>query len=441
MSGWMLSEAALPAGPTFGLFKIVFKDASGIDLEPASISIGQAGPAANPGVESLPFLDSTSSVNTWVFSEAQGVAPANTTQVVFLALNVDFAGGENPMWFDDIQGENVTTSTALITNGSFETGDLSGWISPGRTRERPRSVHRELARKMATFAALLTQGSGVGVLQQAFPANPGEEFNMSGYMLTENAIPAGDHRLACSRSFSRTQGVLTLNQPQSASVRPARLQIRALNHCRFLIRLAQSIRGSSVKHKVLPLQAPWRCLFLALNVDFAGGVNPIWFDNIQASMVGGEPTVVVGETLDVAPGTVAGGGLPELEESDNMDLRIFRDPLSINAVTQFVLTATSPTATPSTFDFTLEGNVVSRPNVVQRIELFNYSTGAFEVVDERNANRTPNPDLTVTVSPGGDLSRFVNQSTREIQARIRYRADIARAGFASNTDQAVWTIQ
>ena len=162
---------------------------------------------------------------------------------------------------------------------------------------------------------------------------------------------------------------------------------------------------------------------------------------VEITLSTGGPVVVIGETLTVSPGLQNAGGLPELEVSDGMDLQIFRDPLSINAVTQFELTSTSPTASPSTFDFTLEGNCVSRPNIVQRIELFNYVTMAYETVDERNANRTPNPDLAITVSPGGDLSRFVDPSTLEIKARIRYRADIARAGFASNTDQAVWTIQ
>ena len=134
-------------------------------------------------------------------------------------------------------------------------------------------------------------------------------------------------------------------------------------------------------------------------------------------------------------------GLPELAESDNEDLRLFRDPVAINAVTQFVITATSPTFAPTTFDFTLEGSCVSRPNVVQRVELFDYVAGAFEVVDEQDANRVPSPDLTVVISPPGDLARFVDQATGEIQARVRYRADIARAQFASNTDQAVWTIE
>ncbi len=167
----------------------------------------------------------------------------------------------------------------------------------------------------------------------------------------------------------------------------------------------------------------------------------ILYDNLVFRQPGGEPTVVVGETLTVMPGIQNAGGLPELEASDNLDLNIFRDPVSTAAVTQFVLSATSPTATPTTFEFTLEGNCIARPNVVQRIEFFNYITNAYEVVDERNANRTPNPDLTVVVTPTGDLSRFVDQTSRAIQTRVRYRADSPRAGFASNTDQAIWTIQ
>jgi hypothetical protein len=165
------------------------------------------------------------------------------------------------------------------------------------------------------------------------------------------------------------------------------------------------------------------------------------FDAVLAAVqpAGGD-VVVAGESLTVMPGIQNAGGLAELEFSDNMDLNIFRDPVSTTAVTQFVLASTSPTATPTRFEFTLEGNCISRPNVVQRIEFFNYVSNSYEIVDERNANRSPNPDLTVVAAPGGDLSRFVEPTTLAIQTRIRYRADSARAGFASNTDQAVWTI-
>ena len=101
-STWTLTEAPLPAGASFGLAKIVFKDAAGNDLIPESASIGVIN-TEFPGIESEPFLNDASPVNTWVFSEAQGVAPAGTAEVWFLLLNVDFAGGENPIWFDNAQ--------------------------------------------------------------------------------------------------------------------------------------------------------------------------------------------------------------------------------------------------------------------------------------------------------------------------------------------------
>ena len=92
MNGWMLTPTALPSNITFGLLKIVFRDAAGMDLEPASVSIGQFGPPADPGVESLPFLDDLATPNEWIFTEAQGVAPAGTESVLFLAINVGVNG-------------------------------------------------------------------------------------------------------------------------------------------------------------------------------------------------------------------------------------------------------------------------------------------------------------------------------------------------------------
>jgi len=110
LSVWMLTEAALPpagTGATFGLAKIVFQDAGGADLIPESASIGIIN-TANPGIESQPFLDGDSAVNTWIFSEAQGVAPAGTAQVKFILLNVDFGNGANhPMWFDDAEASLI----------------------------------------------------------------------------------------------------------------------------------------------------------------------------------------------------------------------------------------------------------------------------------------------------------------------------------------------
>ena len=107
-SAYMLTEAALPGGATFGLLKIVFEDADGNDLLPESASKGIINSSEFPGIESQPFLNDSSATDTWIFTEAQGVAPAGTTSVQFLALNVDFGNGANhPMWFDTISAELV----------------------------------------------------------------------------------------------------------------------------------------------------------------------------------------------------------------------------------------------------------------------------------------------------------------------------------------------
>lgn len=102
-SGWFMSEVDLATtGFTAGIFKIVFEDAAGVDLTPASVSIGQFGPAANPGAEALPFLDAASAENVWIFAETQAVAPAGTASVNFLALNVAFGSGDTLMYFDNL---------------------------------------------------------------------------------------------------------------------------------------------------------------------------------------------------------------------------------------------------------------------------------------------------------------------------------------------------
>ena len=170
--------------------------------------------------------------------------------------------------------------------------------------------------------------------------------------------------------------------------------------------------------------------------DFALREN----DNIDALGLQNPAFPVTADSFGVAPGILASGGLAELQLSDNQDLRIFRDSSTVAAVTRFVVKGRSPTTTPCRFDFVLEGSCVARSNVVQQIELFNYLTSSFEVVDIRNANRSPAPDLVVTASATGDLSRFVDPTTGEIQARVRYRGDVNRLRFSSNTDQAIWII-
>lgn len=112
--GYMLTESALPADATFGLLKIVWSDGTN-DLPPGPINIGQPGPPANPGVEGLPFLNSGSSVNDWIFTQAQGVAPTGTTQVNFFAILVDQSAAT--IYFDDLSATRIPEPTSLVLFG------------------------------------------------------------------------------------------------------------------------------------------------------------------------------------------------------------------------------------------------------------------------------------------------------------------------------------
>jgi hypothetical protein len=117
LQGYVYVPTALPADATFGLLKIVFGDGSA-DLPPGEILIGQAAPAANPGIESLPFGNSTSPVGEWIFTQARGVAPAGTVEVRLFALFVDQSPGL--VYFDDLQGMIVVDEG---TPGDFDGDD------------------------------------------------------------------------------------------------------------------------------------------------------------------------------------------------------------------------------------------------------------------------------------------------------------------------------
>lgn len=117
LSGWMFAPEGLPSDSTFGVFKIVFEDAMGNDLQPASIAIGTAGPGEFPGAESQPTLTANSPAATWIYSAAEAVAPEGTASVSFFILNVD----ESPavMYFDDIRAIDPDAPPSLSGSTLF----------------------------------------------------------------------------------------------------------------------------------------------------------------------------------------------------------------------------------------------------------------------------------------------------------------------------------
>ena len=84
---------------------------------------------ANPGIESLPQLNSTSAPNTWQFTQAQGVAPAGTTQVKVYALFVDQSAGTG--FFDDLQASLIPANPSVLgdynSNNIVDAADYTVW--------------------------------------------------------------------------------------------------------------------------------------------------------------------------------------------------------------------------------------------------------------------------------------------------------------------------
>ncbi len=153
------------------------------------------------------------------------------------------------------------------------------------------------------------------------------------------------------------------------------------------------------------------------------------------------PFTVTPNSFLVTRGQYFSGDETDLAVSDNSDLSLRRLDTDIQSRTEFVVKGFSPIVTPSSLEFTLEGAVFARSNVVQTIELFDYVAASWEIIDSRNAVRSPAPDSVVTVAATGDLSRFVEAGTMSVEARVRYKSDSPRQNFASNTDQTIWMIQ
>ncbi|MGI8923508.1 MAG: hypothetical protein ACR2HJ_05620 [Fimbriimonadales bacterium] len=137
-------------------------------------------------------------------------------------------------------------------------------------------------------------------------------------------------------------------------------------------------------------------------------------------------------------GSVISGNLASLQESDDNRLVIRPGAVFSNAEPpiQIILDARAPTSSPSAFSFSLESNA-SIANAEQRISLYNYVTGLYEVLDTRPATIS---DDTVNVTVNSNPSRFIQHLSLAIRARVSYRA-VGSAfvyPWLSSIDRAWW---
>ena len=135
-----------------------------------------------------------------------------------------------------------------------------------------------------------------------------------------------------------------------------------------------------------------------------------------------------------------GGGLAQVLSSDDAYFTVQNayNVSRTNAPIQVIAEAASPVASPTSLSFTLEA-AASVTGLAQRIELFNFATGAYEVMDARNATVQ---DSTVVVTAEGALGRFIEPGTRKMRARLTWRASESSLSLSWNArlDFVVWSV-
>ena len=172
-----------------------------------------------------------------------------------------------------------------------------------------------------------------------------------------------------------------------------------------------------------------------------GGIDLTTFDDDQCfeyTIQTAQPEVISPDSDNVI-GTVLGGSVEDLAESDNVDYRLSRNSSDLQARIILELKGTTTIQSPSNLEFTLEAGAFARGPISQTIELFDYDLGDWEELDMRDASRFG--DSTVTVIPTGDLARFVDDATGCIEARISWRSSTPRASFSASPDFAEWFIE
>lgn len=168
-----------------------------------------------------------------------------------------------------------------------------------------------------------------------------------------------------------------------------------------------------------------------------GGIDAFSIDDFVCN---DDSVNILPQDVQVVRGRVASGGIADLFESDDSRL-VVQPGLTQNPdepPVWLILSGTSVTESPSQLSFTLETQV-DTPGVTQRIELFDFTLGAYEEVDVRIATRM---DSVVEVVVKGDPSRFVDPETLELNAQLTFKPPplVLLFPWSVGIDQAVWTV-
>lgn len=150
---------------------------------------------------------------------------------------------------------------------------------------------------------------------------------------------------------------------------------------------------------------------------FVGGIqNVMGIDNVNI-----QPGMrFIPETITEGPGIRLSGDTRHVFESEDQRL-VYRPGIVFStqqAPVQVTMKGTSAVTNPSTLTFTFESSA-NQANIGQVIELLNVNTNSLEVMDTHTLTTS---DTTTTINVTSNASRFVDQTTRMVTAKISCKA-------------------
>ncbi|MCH7903556.1 MAG: hypothetical protein IH944_03205 [Armatimonadetes bacterium] len=139
-------------------------------------------------------------------------------------------------------------------------------------------------------------------------------------------------------------------------------------------------------------------------------------------------------------GILTGGGLNELLASDDSWMTV-RPGITLGQTepsVQLIVIGTAPTENPTELRFRVEAHADIN-NIGQWIELFNYITNSYDLVDFMIATTV---DSIVEVTITNDPWRYVQAGTKEMTAKVSYleAGIILSYPWLVSIDQTVWII-
>ncbi|RMG23629.1 MAG: peptidase S8 [Armatimonadetes bacterium] len=161
--------------------------------------------------------------------------------------------------------------------------------------------------------------------------------------------------------------------------------------------------------------------------------------NVLRSLQGQSTQDVLPSSFTVTRGALIAGSVGRLHSNDGSAIQVqARHQIEVAAASvEIEIVGTAPSGTITQIQFKYDGRTSGTPTR-QRIELFNYQTSSWEMVDERDG---PMSDQTVIVTISSNPGRFVQSGTRQMKARIGYHdRGVTFPSWDGYYDWAIWTV-